>query len=392
MTSQIQYSAINSGIKKNNKLDLSLIKLPLNSKCVGAWTLNKFCAAPVVVAKEHIKKQNPKFLLINSGNANAGTGIQGIKDAIDSCEKLAKITGCKTTEILPFSTGVIGQKLPIQKMTKALPDLIQKLDQSNLKDVAEAILTTDTTTKIIQNTIEYNNKKIKIWGFCKGSGMIEPNMATMLAYVFIDADIQHNDLQILLKNAVNLSFNKITVDGDTSTNDACILVCTGNKENTINTDDLENKEFLSQFNNSFIELAKKIIYDGEGATKFITINVKNAKTTQDADIVARSVAKSSLVKTAFFASDANWGRILSAVGNAKIDNLEIDKTNIFLDNQELIINGELSPNYTEKKGEKIMQQKAITINIDLQNGTKTCTIFSCDLSYDYIKINAEYRT
>jgi glutamate N-acetyltransferase / amino-acid N-acetyltransferase len=390
MVNEIKYSATSAGIKNNEDLDLALVKLTFNSQIAGVWTKNKFRAAPVIVAKKHIKKCPPKYLLLNSGCANAGTFALGMQDAYDSCSYVATITGCDLCEVLPFSTGVIGQRLPMEKIKNSLPFLVKSLNKNNIDAVSEAILTTDTRTKKIDTFIRFKNKKIRIWGFCKGSGMIHPNMATMLSFVFIDADIKRDILEQLLQKAVDVSFNKISVDGDTSTNDSCVLITTGNKKNHISSEDIKYIE--KQIYDVFISLAKKIIKDGEGATKFITINVSNALSVRDGASVANSIARSPLVKTAFFAQDANWGRILSAIGNAPVENLNINKINIKLGEYPLITNGKMSADYNDNKGAAIMQQQEITINVDLQAGTYKTTVWTCDLSHDYIKINAEYRS
>lgn len=386
----VRYAAIASGIKKNGRLDLVAIELNEKVHIAAVFTQNKFCAAPVTVAKKHLNTADSiRYLLINSGNANAGTGEQGFNDAVASCQKVADLSGCDVNQVLPFSTGVIAEPLPIQKIKIALPELLKNLDIEAAMQAAEGILTTDIAIKAVTQQIEIDGEKISITGFVKGSGMIKPNMATMLAYVFTDASINQNSLNTLLHEATNLSFNAITVDGDTSTNDACVLVST--QQSKCQIDD-SNQLFKESLNSVFKTLAQNIIRDGEGATKFVTIHVESALNNEEAKELAFTIAHSPLVKTALFASDPNWGRILAAVGRANISCLEIDKVDLYLGDECLVNSGQPNPSYSEDKATEIMQQDEIEIKVCLNVGDAKTTVWTTDLSYDYVKINAEYRS
>lgn len=386
----VRYSAIASGIKKNGRLDLVAIELSEGSHVAAVFTQNKFCAAPVLLAKKHLEQTDSiRYLLINSGNANAGTGDQGLKDAEKSCLKVAELTSNQPNQILPFSTGVIAEALPINKISQALPELINDLSENNALLAAEGILTTDIAIKAVSQKVEVDGETITITGFTKGSGMIKPNMATMLAYVFTDASISKNVLDKLLKQATDKSFNAITVDGDTSTNDACVLVSTQKSKIDI-TEKCE--KFVEALESVFTTLAQNIIRDGEGATKFVSIQVKSAKNVEEAKELAFTVAHSPLVKTALFASDPNWGRILAAVGRANISHLEIDKVDLYLGDECLVKSGQPNPKYSESRAFDIMAKDEITITIELNVGDTNTTVWTTDLSYDYVKINAEYRS
>jgi glutamate N-acetyltransferase/amino-acid N-acetyltransferase len=393
----ILFSAISSGIKKSkvdannqnpdNKLDLAVAILPQGSTTAGVFTQNVFCAAPVVIAKKHMQN-NIRVLIINSGNANAGTGVAsgevGFDNALHICQLVADEVGVNKNQVLPFSTGVIGQQLPMMSFENFIPTLIKNANNNDLKKVSEAIMTTDTFNKVSKKQLKINGKTVHIWGIAKGSGMIHPNMATMLGFVFTDIVATQEELQTALTIAVNKSFNRITVDGDTSTNDACTLSTTQNSGVEI------CDEFQIALDAVMIDLAQQIIKDGEGATKFITINVE-ANSSDDALKVAYTIAHSPLVKTAMFASDANWGRILAAVGRSGIKDLKTEKVDIYLGDICLIKNGEIDNNYTEERGSQQMQNNEITLNVKIGSGARE-TIWTTDLSYDYVKINAEYRT
>lgn len=386
----VRYAATASGIKKNENLDLVLIELCDTAQVSAVFTTNKFCAAPVTLAKKHLSDSNSiRYLLINSGNANAGTGEKGFNDALSSCQKVAELTSCNKNQVLPFSTGVIAEPLPIDNITLALPGLVKDLDSNSALQAAEGILTTDIVVKAVTQCIDINGEIISITGFAKGSGMIKPNMATMLGYVFTDANISKNSLDILLKQATEQSFNAITVDGDTSTNDACVLVSTQKSKHQI---DEHNEQFKNVLNSVFRTLAQNIIRDGEGATKFVSIQVESALNVSEAKELAFTIAHSPLVKTALFASDPNWGRILAAIGRANISCLEIDKVELYLGDECLVKSGQPNPSYSEDKATKIMQQEEIDIKVCLNVGHAETTIWTTDLSYDYVKINAEYRS
>lgn len=381
-----------AGIKKENHKDLVLIELSEGTQTAAVFTQNAFCAAPVLISKKHLLESQPKYLLVNTGNANAGTGEQGIADAESCCEIVSEVTSASITEVLPFSTGVIGEYLPIDKFPVAIKSAYENLAGDNWKNAAEGILTTDTVIKAFTRTVNIQDNTITISGIAKGSGMIRPDMATMLAYIGTDAKIEKTLLQSCLLEAVNHSFNRITVDGDTSTNDSAILMATGKSAVEFTTGSDELVIFQKALTDICEELAKEMIRDGEGATKLITISVTNCKNEEEAKKVAYTVAHSPLVKTAFFASDPNWGRILAAVGRSGINDFDLDKVNIALDDVFIVRNGGKANDYTEERGQEVMDKTDITIHIDLGRGDKKIKVWTCDFSYDYVRINAEYRT
>jgi len=388
----IRLASVSAGIKKNGAKDLVLIELAENSQCVATFTTNKFCAAPVTLAKKHLQTQSPRYLLINSGNANAGTGEQGLQDALACCDLVARQSNCKAEQVLPFSTGVIGENLPLNKIQSALPDVYHQLSADNWLNAGRGIMTTDTLLKGVSRQITLQSKTITVTGLSKGGGMIQPNMATMLSYVATDAVINKQLLQQCLTSAVGLSFNCITVDSDTSTNDACVLMATGKAGNVlIEEKNADYQALCDVINEVCLVLAQAVIRDAEGATKFVTIQVASAKTDDDARKVAYTVAHSPLVKTALFASDPNWGRILAAVGRSGAD-FDVDKIKIYLADVCIVSNGARDPKYTEEQGQKVMNQAEIEIRIELQNGEQSACIWTSDLSYDYVKINSEYRS
>ena len=381
------------GIKQNSaKHDLVLLELNEQSTVAAVFTKNKFCAAPVTVAKDHLEQSSTRYLLINSGNANAGTGVQGITSSVSTCQSVAKFAGVNESTVIPFSTGVIGAQLPFGLINSAIPELIDQLKTVDAEDkwlaAAIGIMTTDTIPKAVSRQIDIDGKTVTITGISKGSGMIKPDMATMLAYVATDVSITQQELQICLNQVVNKSFNSITVDGDTSTNDACVLIATGSSQVNV---DASNKLFLQALTDVFISLAQSIVRDGEGATKFIQIKVNSAKSVSDARELAYTIAHSPLVKTAMFASDANWGRILAAIGRAPVE-LNIDKVELYLGDVCLIKDGLPDEGYSEEKGQHEMEKQDISIRVELNEGNQGATIWTTDLSYDYVKINAEYRS
>ena len=388
----IRLAAIHCGIKSDkNRKDLVLMEIAESANVAAVFTTNKFCAAPVVVAKEHLsQKVSTRYLLINSGNANAGTGETGYRAAIQSCGEIARYSDTRTESVLPFSTGVIASELPIDKISKAIPFLFDDLHDDHWLQAAEGIMTTDTLAKAISEQVSLGNGKIiTITGMTKGSGMIKPDMATMLAFVATDAEIDRPVLEDYLKLAVDKSFNAITVDGDTSTNDACVLVATGKSGECIKA---ENSVFLAALIRMLQNLSQSIIRDAEGATKFVEIEVQQAQSEADAREVAFTIAHSPLVKTALFASDPNWGRILAAVGRAKIDNLDVTKVDLYLGNTCLLKNGLPDINYREELGQAEMDKEEIKITVSLGQGESRATVWTSDLSYEYVKINAEYRS
>lgn len=381
-----------AGIKQTNRDDILVIAMTENSTCAAVFTQNAFCAAPVTIAKAHLLYE-PRLLLINSGNANAGTGQQGMDDARESCKVLAELKGYSFNQVLPFSTGVIGQTLPIEKIKAALPAALGSLSAGNWDKAAHAIMTTDTFAKGVSKTIEIEGQPVTINGIAKGAGMIQPNMATLLAFVATDARISTTLLQNCLNLAVKESFNLITVDGDTSTNDSCVLMASGC---SAAPEIIEDSNALQIFTDAIIyvckQLAEAIIRDGEGATKLMRILVKEALTDEEAVKVGKTIAHSPLVKTAFFASDPNWGRILAAVGRSGVENMILENVQIYLDNVCIVRNGGRADDYTEEAGQQVMNREEITITVKLGRGNAAKEILTCDFSYDYVKINAEYRT
>lgn len=386
-----------AGIKKPGRRDVVVIELPESAAVSGVFTRNAFCAAPVTVAKAHIERcrengQSPRYWLVNTGNANAGTGKQGLQDAYASCKALAEKAGVAEHQVLPFSTGVIGEPLPMERLLAGLaPALDSKAENSQAwQQAGEGILTTDTRAKGASITLDVSGGTITINGITKGSGMIKPNMATMLGFVVTDATVEQSLLDRLLRETVDASFNCITVDSDTSTNDACLLAATGMGAAVANDADITL--FRDALQQVMTTLAQAIIRDGEGATKFVTLQIDGAKSRQEALDVAFTVAHSPLVKTALYASDANWGRILAAVGRAPVDNFDVDRVVIDLADVRLVEDGGRASGYTEEAGSAVMAQEEITIRISLGRGDESATVWTSDLSHDYVTINADYRS
>jgi glutamate N-acetyltransferase/amino-acid N-acetyltransferase len=390
----IKLGVASAGIKTVGRIDLVLIELSTETITSAIYTQNVFCAAPVILAKQHQHQSSPRYLLINSGNANAGTGERGLLAAQACCEAVAELSNLNSNTVLPFSTGVIGQQLSVEKIKTALPDAYQNLATDNWFAAAKAIMTTDTIAKAISKQIEIAGKTITITGIAKGSGMIRPDMATMLSYIATDAAIDKSVLDIMLVNSANQSFNRISVDGDTSTNDACILMATGRADNELITDfnSIDAQALYQVIAEVSQHLAHAIIRDGEGATKFIEIEVEQGKDTQECRQVAYTIAHSPLVKTALFASDPNWGRILAAVGRSGVRDFDLSKVTIYLGGVCIVDGGEPAADYTEQKGQQVTSQDEILIRVVLGRGDASDTIWTCDFSYDYVKINAEYRS
>lgn len=386
----VRLSAVAAGIRYQDREDLLLIEIAEGSSVAGVFTQNRFCAAPVLICRDHLKQQTPRFLVINSGNANAGTGEQGLANAREVCNSLSGLTGLSNEQILPFSTGVIGEQLPVTPFMDSFPAALASLQQDNWTAAARAIMTTDTLPKALSKKLKLGDKEIVITGIAKGAGMIEPNMATMLAYVATDAAIEPALLQKMLKRSVDQSFNSITVDGDTSTNDALVLIATGKSGVSIENDDIEL--FEQALNELCQYLAQAIIRDAEGATKFVTLSVQSAPDLETARAIAFTVARSPLVKTALFASDPNWGRILAAIGRSPVKRLDISKLSLWLGGTHLIESGEPVETYTEQAGQLEMDKQEITIRIELNDGEAVSTVWTSDLSHDYVTINAEYRS
>lgn len=390
----IRLSASSAKIYRKKRDDIALIEITDGSVTSAAFTQNRFCAAPVQISKNHLSKSKPRYCLINAGNANAGTGEDGLSNSKAICRELAKITNCNENEILPFSTGVIGEDLPVEKINKVLPQLVKNLSEDCWVNVAKSIMTTDTIPKAVSSQISIANSTVSITGIAKGSGMIKPDMATMLSFVATDANVTKDALDKIRDHALFKSFNRITVDGDTSTNDSFLLISTCAIDAPI-IDKKDSKEFKI-LENEIIkvcrELAQAIVRDGEGATKFISIQVDEGIDSSECLSVAYKVAESLLVKTAFTASDPNWGRIIAAIGNSNIRDLDIHKIDVYIDDICIVNNGERSKTYNEDKAKEVMKQNEIILRINLRRGTFSEEIWTTDLSYEYIKINAEYRS
>ncbi|HNH51864.1 MAG TPA: bifunctional glutamate N-acetyltransferase/amino-acid acetyltransferase ArgJ [Nitrosomonas sp.] len=384
-----------AGIKRPNRKDLLTIVLDENVNVAGVFTQNRFCAAPVIVAKDNLAQASSiRALVINTGNANAGTGEQGIADARATCQHLAKLLNCHVAQVLPFSTGVIMEPLPVEKIVTHLPQALADLNPDHWFKAAQAIMTTDIVPKGVSRQIEIQGKTVTITGIAKGSGMIHPNMATMLGYIGTDACVAKAILQQMVRHVADHSFNCITVDGDTSTNDALILMATGRAGHSEITQ-LESQDYLklqTAITAVARELAQMIVRDGEGATKFITVCVEKGKNREECSRVAYAIAHSPLVKTAFFASDPNLGRILAAIGNSGIIDLDVDLVQLYLDDVLVAEQGGRAQSYQEEAGQRVMKQAEITVRVVLNRGTMTATVWTCDFSYDYVKINADYRS
>ncbi len=381
------------GLKKGGAEDVALLALEPGTTVSAVFTRNAFCAAPVTVAREHLDGRAPRALVINAGNANAGTGRRGLEDARTSCERVAGRLGVAAAEVLPFSTGVIGQRLPMDRLDAGIEAAAQAMGEDGWLDAARAIMTTDTLPKGASRRVEIDGRTVTVTGIAKGSGMIRPDMATMLGFVATDAPVAPALLDALLRRTTDRSFNSITVDGDTSTNDACVLAATGRAGGEPITADTPAAEALEAvIAEVMTELAQAIIRDGEGATKFVTLDVQDGRDEAECRQVAFTVAHSPLVKTALFASDPNWGRILAAVGRAGLDGLDVAGVDIRLDEVTIVAGGEPAADYTEARGQAVMDREAITIGIRLGRGDAAATVWTTDLSYDYVTINAEYRT
>ncbi|MET0088538.1 MAG: bifunctional glutamate N-acetyltransferase/amino-acid acetyltransferase ArgJ [Candidatus Thiodiazotropha sp.] len=383
-----------AGIKYANRNDLLLIEMAETSQCAAVFTRNAFCAAPVQLARQHLQQGRPRFLMINSGNANAGSGQQGLENALKTCQALAETAACRGAQVLPFSTGVIGEPLPWEKINAALPKALQNLSEDGWEPASRAIMTTDTRPKLFTRQFEVEGGEVRVTGMAKGSGMIRPDMATMLAYLATDLAVDRGLLQSILEQAVKPSFNSITVDGDTSTNDACVLIASGVSPLAPLNDPSAPAyaPFVQAVQEVCMALAREIVSDGEGATKLVEVVVEGAANEQEARDVVYTIAHSPLVKTALFASDPNWGRILAAVGRAGVKDLDIEHVAIWLDDVCIVEQGGRAAGYTEEAGQSVMQQNEFTIRVGLGRGEAQTRVLTCDFSYDYVKINAEYRT
>ncbi len=385
-------------VRKPNRKDVLVMTLAQGSRVAGVFTKNRFCAAPVILCKNYLGESNIsqagiRALLVNTGCANAGTGEDGLNRAKQSCEALAGLLDLKTNQVLPFSTGVILEPLPVDKVIAGLPAAIENLKEDNWLNAAEAIMTTDIVAKGTSRQIRLNGKTVTITGISKGSGMIHPNMATMLGYIATDVAVSQSALGTIIQYAVNKSFNCITVDGDTSTNDSLIMMATNLAGNAEITEDSAGFTLLRDtLTEVAVELAQAIVRDGEGATKFMTVTVEGGIDEAECRKVAYAIAHSPLIKTAFFASDPNLGRILAAIGYAGIDDLDVDILDLYLGDLLVAEKGGRAASYKEEQGSAIMQESDILVRVVLNRGSANTTIWTCDFSYDYVKINADYRS
>ncbi len=390
----IRLGTARAGIRKPDRRDLVVIECQPGTQAAAVFTRNRFCAAPVIVAREHLTATPPRALLINTGYANAGTGDPGLMDARQCCDALAGRLGCQAAEVLPFSTGVIGERFPMDRLIAGLPAAIASLSDDGWAEAAHGIMTTDTVAKGASRQLQVEGRPVTVTGIAKGSGMIRPDMATMLVFIATDAAIASPALHTLLREASDRSFHCITVDGDTSTNDACLLLASGRAGHQLiaAAGDPGYQALRAAVSDLCCELAQMIVRDGEGASKFMTITVTGADSEADAREVAFTVAHSPLVKTAFFASDPNWGRILAAIGRAPIRRLDVAGVSVRLNDVRVVSRGARDPTYREEQGAAVMRQPEITVHIDLGSGSHAATVWTSDLSHDYVRINAEYRS
>lgn len=390
----VRLGTVSAGIKTEGRPDLVLIEAAPGTQCAAVFTQNAFCAAPVTVARQHLGQTQPRYLLINTGNANAGTGEPGIRDAQACVNAVASAADVVPETVLPFSTGVIGEPLPVDVIASAVPNALAALSASGWAAAAQGILTTDTRPKGHSVQCNVEGQSFVVTGIAKGSGMIRPNMATMLAYIATDLAVENAALQHLLSAAAERSFNRITVDGDTSTNDACVLLATGTAGNkALTRDDSALYNALSEAVETVcVTLAQGLVRDGEGASKFVTVAVNSAAHEAEALEVAYTIAHSPLVKTALFASDPNWGRLLGAIGRADVEALDVNKVSVYLNEVLIAEKGCRAASYTEEQGVAAMAPEEITIRVELERGNAQATVWTTDFSYDYVRINAEYRT
>jgi glutamate N-acetyltransferase/amino-acid N-acetyltransferase len=391
----VRLGVAQAGIKRAGKDDLTVIELAPNTVCAAVFTRNAFCAAPVHVARKHWHEcdHQPRYWVVNTGNANAGTGLQGMTAAESTCYDVATLCGCSATDVMPFSTGVIGEPLPIDKLNQGLPTAIENLSADGWERAASAILTTDTRPKWVSKTVTIGDVPVTLTGMSKGSGMICPDMATMLGFIATDAAIEFELLDAIFRRAVDASFNRITVDGDTSTNDVAVVAATGASGVSVDAHDSAAVDaFTEALTAVCIELAQAIVRDGEGATKFVELRVEGGRNEAECEGVARIIAHSPLVKTALFASDPNWGRLLAAIGRAGLEDLIVDDVSIHLNGVLIAEHGARAASYTEEQGQEAMASGDLIIDVGLRRGQANATVWTTDLSYDYVRINAEYRT
>ena len=390
----VRLGVARAGIRKAGRKDLLVIALAQNSTVAGVFTRNRFRAAPVTIAMEHMQRTSPRALVVNTGCANAGTGQEGLLRAARVCEAVGAMLECDASAVLPFSTGVIMENLPVDRIVAALPDCSKALSDTAWLDAAEAIMTTDTLPKAVSRVIEVDGQKVTVTGIAKGAGMIRPDMATMLGFIATDAPVASGALQSMIENATQHSFNSITVDGDTSTNDSLMLIATAKAkfEQIVSTGSDAYTRLCNAVTEVCTVLAQMLIRDAEGATKFIAVEVEAGRSEQECRTVAYAIAHSPLVKTAFFASDPNLGRILAAIGYAGVDDLDVGAVDLYLGEVLVATKGGRAPGYKEEDGQAVMDQQEITVRVRLNRGTVKATVWTCDLSHDYVSINADYRS
>jgi glutamate N-acetyltransferase/amino-acid N-acetyltransferase len=392
----VRLGTVAAGVKKPGRNDLVLMELSQGSHCAGVFTRNAFCAAPVIIARRHLAESAgcPRYFLINTGNANAGTGEAGLADAMTCLDAVAAVAGVAQSAVLPFSTGVIGEPLPAARISAAVPAVFAALRSDGWEDAARGIMTTDTRPKGASRTFEHEGQSYVVTGIAKGAGMIRPNMATMLGYIATDVAVDTALLQELLSLAVERSFNRISIDGDTSTNDACMLVATGAAGNAllVSAQQPLAMALAAALEAVCVELATGLVRDGEGASKFVSVEVNGGNNEQECLDVAFTIAHSPLVKTALFASDPNWGRLLAAIGRAGLQDLSVDAVALYLNEVLIAERGCRAPGYTEEQGVQAMAPQEITVRVELHRGDASATVWTSDFSYDYVRINAEYRT
>ncbi|MGB1342676.1 MAG: bifunctional glutamate N-acetyltransferase/amino-acid acetyltransferase ArgJ [Pseudomonadales bacterium] len=387
----VEISTLASGIRYQDQKDLVLFRVAESAEIAGIFTQNFFPAAPVTVAKAHLAQGRPRYLLINTGNANAATGDEGIEDALACCALVAEAEKQPATTVLPFSTGVIGERLSLEPFSLAMPKLIAQLGHQNWLDAATAIMTTDTRPKIACRRVDVGQQSVQLTGIAKGAGMIQPNMATMLCFVALDAKIERDLLQAMLSESAEHSFNRITVDSDTSTNDACMLIATGKVDLDIESNSEAQTLLQDALTDLMLELAQGLVRDGEGATKFVTVQVEGAASEAQALEVAFSIANSPLMKTALFASDANWGRLAMAVGKVKVP-IDPGRVDLYIGDVCLMRSGVRDRQYREADGARAVAGAEVLLRVNLNLGECSETVWTSDLSHEYIRINAEYRT
>jgi glutamate N-acetyltransferase/amino-acid N-acetyltransferase len=386
----IELAATSAGIYRRRRPDLCLMRIAPGASAAAVFTRNACAAAPVLIARRHLQVAAPRYLLINAGNANAGTGTRGLADALRLCEGVASLGGCPVEQVLPFSTGVIGEYLPVDAVLAVLPALHEALRADGWQDCGRAIMTTDTTLKAATRRFDTSAGAVTLTGIAKGAGMIHPDMATLLVFIGTDARVPRDVLQQALRQAVDGSFNRICVDGDTSTNDAVIVLASG--AGAALDDAGDQRRFATALAEACTALAQAVVRDGEGATKFITLVIEQGGTTEECLAVGRAIATSPLVKTAFFASDPNWGRILAAVGRAGVAGLDPSRVDIFLDEVQIVQGGARAVSYAEEAGAAVMRQPDIGVRVRLGRGMASATLWTCDLSDAYVRINADYRS